>query len=59
MTSQRFKFDLNADGQNEDINFATNGSGYLALDRNGDGRINNGSELFGASVVMALPNSPC
>jgi hypothetical protein len=49
LTSQRFKFDLNADGQNEDINFATNGSGFLALDRNGDGRINNGSELFGAS----------
>jgi hypothetical protein len=49
LTSQRFKFDLNADGQNEDINFATNGSGFLALDRNGDGRINNGTELFGAS----------
>jgi hypothetical protein len=49
LSSQRFKFDLNADGQNEDINFATNGSGFLALDRNGDGRINNGSELFGAS----------
>ena len=49
LTSQRFKFDLNSDGKTEDINFATNGSGFLALDRNGDGQINNGSELFGAS----------
>lgn len=49
LTSQRFKFDLNSDGKSEDINFATGGSGFLALDRNGDGKINNGSELFGAS----------
>jgi hypothetical protein len=48
LTGQRFKFDLNADGQAEDINFATGGSGFLALDRNGDGQINNGTELFGA-----------
>lgn len=48
LTSQRFKFDLNADGQSEDINFVAGGSGFLALDRNGDGQINNGSELFGA-----------
>jgi len=49
LTNQRFKFDLNSDGQNENINFATNGSGFLALDRNNDGKINNGSELFGAN----------
>jgi hypothetical protein len=48
LTSQRFKFDLNSDGQSEDINFVTGGSGFLALDRNGDGKINNGAELFGA-----------
>ncbi len=50
LTSQRFKFDLNSDGKTEDINFVTNGSGFLALDRNGDGKINNGSELFGATT---------
>ncbi len=49
LTSQRFNFDLNSDGQAESINFATNGSGFLAFDRNGDGQINNGSELFGAT----------
>ncbi|MFZ4536545.1 VCBS repeat-containing protein [Propionivibrio sp.] len=48
LTSQRFKFDLNSDGKAEDINFVTGGSGFLAFDRNGDGKINNGSELFGA-----------
>ena len=47
LTSQRFKFDLNTDGTAEDINFVGGGSGFLALDRNGDGKINNGSELFG------------
>ncbi|MFZ2853693.1 MAG: VCBS repeat-containing protein [Rhodocyclaceae bacterium] len=48
LTSQRFKFDLDSDGKAEDINFATGGSGFLAFDRNDDGKINNGSELFGA-----------
>jgi hypothetical protein len=49
LNSQRFKFDLNSDGKSEDINFVTGGSGFLALDRNGDGKINNGAELFGAA----------
>lgn len=48
LTSQRFKFDLDADGSKEEINFVAGGSGFLALDRNGDGKINDGSELFGA-----------
>lgn len=47
LTSQRFKFDIDSNGTTENINFVTNGSGFLALDRNGDGKINNGSELFG------------
>ena len=48
LTDQRFSFDLDSDGDNESINFVAGGSGFLALDRNGDGQINNGSELFGA-----------
>jgi hypothetical protein len=49
LTDQRFSFDLNSDGNaNEQINFLGSGSGFLAFDRNGDGAINNGSELFGA-----------
>lgn len=47
LTDQRFTFDLNADGQTENINFVAPGSGFLVFDRNQDGKINNGSELFG------------
>lgn len=47
LTDSRFAFDLNGDGQNENIHFATGGSGFLAFDRNGNGKIDNGSELFG------------
>lgn len=47
LTDQRFAFDLNSDGSKEQINFLAPGSGFLAFDRNADGRINNGSELFG------------
>jgi hypothetical protein len=49
LASQRFAFDLDADGQTESINRLAGGSAFLALDRNGDGRINDGSELFGAT----------
>lgn len=48
LTDQRFAFDLDSDGDKESINFVAGGSGFLALDRNGDGQINDGSELFGA-----------
>ena len=49
LTSQRFAFDLDSDGKADQIHFATGGSGFLAFDRNGDGRINNGTELFGVA----------
>lgn len=47
LTGKRFAFDLNADGTSESIHDLGRGSGYLAIDRNGDGCINDGSELFG------------
>lgn len=49
LSDQRFAFDLNADGSTEQINFAAAGSAFLAFDRNADGVVNNGSELFGPS----------
>ena len=49
VSDQKFLFDINSDGQNEAISFTENGSGFLALDKNGDGAINNGSELFGTT----------
>ncbi|MEW5973630.1 MAG: hypothetical protein AB1713_07730 [Pseudomonadota bacterium] len=45
----RFGFDLDADGQAESLPGLAAGQGFLALDRNGDGRINDGRELFGAT----------
>lgn len=47
LTDQEFYFDLDCDGKKELISGLGNGSGYLALDKNGDGVINDGSELFG------------
>lgn len=47
LTQTHFRFDLDCDGQAEEIPFVTAGSGFLALDQNLDGKINNGSELFG------------
>jgi len=47
LTSNSFSFDLNADGAREQISFVGSGSGFLALDINEDGVINDGSELFG------------
>lgn len=43
-----FKFDLDADGSADNMRFVAPGSGFLALDHNGDGKINDGHELFGA-----------
>ena len=50
LTDQRFKFDLQSDGQAEMLAMLSSGSGYLALDRNNNGRIDNGRELFGPAT---------
>lgn len=50
LSNSKFSFDLNADGRLDQVSFAGSGSGFLALDKNGDGIINNGSELFGPTT---------
>lgn len=40
-------FDLNADGQLDNVGWASPKDGLLAIDLNNDGMINNGRELFG------------
>lgn len=47
VSDQKFFFDLDCDGTKEEISSLQAGSGFLALDLNGDGEINDGSELFG------------
>ncbi len=49
LTDTRFNFDLDVDGAVDHIAFVAPGSGFLALDRNGNGIIDDGSELFGAT----------
>ncbi len=48
LADTRFEFDLDADGDQESVAGLGRGSAFLALDRNGDGAINDGRELFGA-----------
>ena len=47
LTQDTFSFDIDADGAEDQIAFVASGSGFLALDANGDGRVNDGIELFG------------
>lgn len=49
LSDHTFNFDLTMDGIVETIAAPVVGSGFLAYDKNGDGIINDGSELFGPS----------
>jgi len=47
LSDTRFTFDLDSDGTAEQTHFLKPGSAFLSFDKNQDGTINNGSELFG------------
>ncbi len=47
LTDVKFRFDLNSDGKDEDISWLSSGSGFLVFDKNKDGVVNSGRELFG------------
>ncbi len=47
LTNEKYQFDIDADGIEDQISFVGEGSGFLAFDINNDGTINDGSELFG------------
>ena len=49
LEDQTFYFDIDGDGELDEVSQLGAGSGYLALDKNGDGIINDGNELFGTS----------
>lgn len=48
LTERTYHFDLDTDGETEQIHFVGPNSGFLALDRDNSGTIDDGSELFGA-----------
>lgn len=50
LSEDRFKFDLDMDGTPESLNTLETGSGFLAYDKNENGEIDDGSELFGPST---------
>jgi len=45
-----FEFDINNDDEVESIPILKEGSGFLALDKNSNGSIDNGNELFGPNT---------
>lgn len=50
LSDLRIDFDLYGDGQKGSLPFVSSGSGFLVFDRNGDGKVNDGRELFGPST---------
>lgn len=50
LTDIKFKFDINSDGKDDEISWLSSGSGFLVLDKNLDGVINSGSEMFGPAT---------
>ncbi len=47
LSDMKFAFDLDSNGVEEEIPVLGPGSGFLVIDANRDGQVNNGSELFG------------
>ncbi|MGY3862887.1 hypothetical protein ACW5WN_14985 [Aeromonas lacus] len=48
LTDAQVKFDIDQDGKEDSLPGLSEGSGFVALDRNGNGTIDDGGELFGA-----------
>jgi hypothetical protein len=50
LSSKTYEFDLDADGIMDRIAFTNAGSGFLALDKNKNGVVDDGTELFGPTM---------
>ena len=50
LSDNTFSFDLDNDGKSDQISMLSKNNGFLALDKNEDGIINQGSELFGTQT---------
>jgi len=47
LSDAKFQFDLESNGSKVAISMPESGSGFLVLDKNGNNKVDNGSELFG------------
>lgn len=47
ISDQKWYFDIDGNGKEEEISQLAKGNGFLALDENNNGKIDDGSELFG------------
>lgn len=50
VSDQKWQFDIDGDGKKDSISKLSRGAGYLVFDKNGDGVINDGTEMFGAKT---------
>ena len=50
VSDQKWMFDIDADGKVDQISLLSNGSGFLVFDKNNNGKIDDGSEMFGAKT---------
>lgn len=51
LTQSDVNFDLDGDGFAQNTGWLSSDDGFIAVDLNGDGKINNGTELFGSNQV--------
>ena len=50
LSDASFVFDIDADGESEWLGYLAGASGWLGLDKNNNGKIDDGSELFGGKT---------
>ena len=50
LSDQTIQFDLDMDGELDNISTLSQGAGFIGLDKNNNGIIDDGSELFGAEL---------
>ncbi|WP_372740033.1 hypothetical protein [Neptunomonas sp.] len=50
LSDASFEFDIDADGESEWLGYLAGASGWLGLDKNNNGKIDDGSELFGGKT---------
>jgi hypothetical protein len=50
LSTNKIEFDLDADGEKDNISFVNPGSGFLAIDKNNNGLVDDGTELFGPAT---------